>query len=191
MVQELQEGNAEWFKERINLPNEGLDIRKEITDLHAFLANCEVLFGKRKGSNGFKLDGCKDVSVVVRVQDLYIVVHQKIEITNNTIGVNFAKAVIVERRGRFKVNYAFFVAQVSGMGARWHKGKGGHVDRKGKNNSDSAIMSIRRMSAPSLINLDFPIMDVEEAIVEVYLDEKKSSQIPKKVNLVQLLDVKD
>jgi hypothetical protein len=104
MVQELQEGNSKWFKEKIGLPNEGLDIGKEITDLHASLANYEVLFGKKKGSNGFKLDGCKDVSVVARVLDLYRVVHQKIEITNNTIGVNFAKAVIVERRGRFKVN---------------------------------------------------------------------------------------
>jgi hypothetical protein len=67
MVQELQEGNAEWFKEKIGLPNESLDIRKGITDLHASLVDCEVLFGKRKGFNRFKLDGCKDVSVVVRV----------------------------------------------------------------------------------------------------------------------------
>jgi hypothetical protein len=34
-------------------------------------------------------------------------------------------------------------------------------------------------------------MDVEEVIVEVYLDEKNNSQIPKRVNLVQLLDVKE
>jgi hypothetical protein len=67
MVQELQEGSVEWFKEKSGLPNEGLDIKKEITDLHAFLADCVVLFGKRKGSNGFKLAGCQDVNVVVRV----------------------------------------------------------------------------------------------------------------------------
>ncbi len=143
--------------------------------MHASLANCEVLFGKKKGSNGFKLDGCKDVSVVARVLDLYRVVHQKIKITNNTIGVNFVKAVIVERRGRFKVNWALFAAQVSSMGARWHKGKGGHVDRKGKNNFDFATMSIKGMSTPSLINLDSPIMDVEEVTVEVYLDEENNS----------------
>jgi hypothetical protein len=67
MVQKLQEGSAEWFKENIGLPNEGLDIRKKINDLHAFLVDCEVLFGKKKGSNGFKLDGCHDGSVVARV----------------------------------------------------------------------------------------------------------------------------
>jgi hypothetical protein len=37
MVQELQEGNIEWFKEKNGLPNEGLDIKKEKTDLHASL----------------------------------------------------------------------------------------------------------------------------------------------------------
>ncbi len=67
MVQELQEGNTEWFKEKNGLPNENLDIKKEKIDLHASLVDCEVLLGKRKGSNGFKLDGCKDVSVVARV----------------------------------------------------------------------------------------------------------------------------
>ncbi len=63
----MQEGNAKWFKEKIGLVNEGLDIKKEITYLHASLADCEVMFGKRKGSNGFKLDVCKDVNVVARV----------------------------------------------------------------------------------------------------------------------------
>jgi hypothetical protein len=61
------------------------------------------------------------------------------------------------------------------MGARYHKGKGGHVDRKGKNNFDFATMSIKGMSTPSLINLDSPIMDVEEVTVEVYLDEENNS----------------
>jgi hypothetical protein len=63
----LHEGNVEWFKKKIGLPNEGLDIRKEIIDLHASLVDCEVLFGKKKGFNGFKLDGCKDFNVVARI----------------------------------------------------------------------------------------------------------------------------
>jgi hypothetical protein len=67
---------------------------------------------------------------------LYTIVYQKIEITNNTIGVNFAKAIIVERRRRFKINWALFAAQVSNMGAKGHKGKGGHVNRKSKKNFD-------------------------------------------------------
>jgi hypothetical protein len=67
MVQELQEGSVEWFKEKISLCNEGLDIRKEIIDLHASLVDSEVMFGKKKGFDGFKLDGCKDVNVVAIV----------------------------------------------------------------------------------------------------------------------------
>jgi hypothetical protein len=43
---------------------------------------------------------------------------------------------------------------VSGIGARGHKGKGGHVNKKGKKNFDYAIMFIGRMSTPSLINMD-------------------------------------
>jgi hypothetical protein len=104
MVQELHESSVKWFKEKINLPNEGLDIKKEKIDLHASMVDCEVMFGKKKGSNGFKLDGCKDVDVVARIQKLYTTIYQKTKITNNTIGVSFPKAVIVEKRGRFKVN---------------------------------------------------------------------------------------
>jgi hypothetical protein len=67
---------------------------------------------------------------------LYTIVYQKIEIINNTIRVSFAKAITIERRGRFKINCAFFVAQVSSMGVIGHKSKGGHVDKKGKKNSN-------------------------------------------------------
>jgi hypothetical protein len=40
--------------------DEGLDIRKELNDNHAFAKDCEVLFSERKGSNGFKFDSCND-----------------------------------------------------------------------------------------------------------------------------------
>jgi hypothetical protein len=55
------------------------------------VADHEAIFGKRKGSNGFKLDICCDPDVVARVQELYEVVYQKKEITNGTIGVTFAR----------------------------------------------------------------------------------------------------
>ncbi len=114
---------------------------------------------------------------------MYTIVYQKIEITNNTIGVSFVKAIIVERRGRFKINWALFVAQVSSMGAKGHKGKGGHVNRKGKKNFDCCLFT-RRMFAPSLINLDSLIMDEKEVTTKVYLDEKNNPHILKRVNLV-------
>ncbi len=122
---------------------------------------------------------------------MYTIVYKEIKIANNTIGVSFATIVIVDRRGRFKVNWVFFVAQMLGMGIRGHKGKGGHVDKKGKKNYDFAIMSIGKMSAPFLINLDFPIMDEEEVTSKDYLDEDNSSQTLKKIKLVQLLDMKE
>ncbi len=121
---------------------------------------------------------------------MYIVVYHKIEITNNTIGVSFAKAIIVEKRGRFKINWALFAAQVSNMGGRRHKGKGGHVDRKGKKNFDCHLFT-RRMFTPSLINLDSLITDEKEVTTKVYLNEKNNPHILKRVNLVQLLDVKE
>jgi len=38
------------------------------------------------------------------VEELYVVVYQKSNIINNTIGLSFARAVLVERKGKFKVN---------------------------------------------------------------------------------------
>jgi hypothetical protein len=38
------------------------------------VVDCEAIFGKRKGSNGFKLDICCDPDVVARIQELYGVV---------------------------------------------------------------------------------------------------------------------
>jgi hypothetical protein len=67
MVKELLEGTIKWFKAKMGLYDHGLDIKKEITDDHAYMEEYEAMFGKRKGSNGFKYDVCKDLNVVVRV----------------------------------------------------------------------------------------------------------------------------
>jgi hypothetical protein len=71
----------------------------------------------------------------------------------------------------FKVNWAFFVAQVSGMGARGHKGKGGHVDSKGKKNSDCHYVC-RKDIYTILINLDSLVMNEKEVITKTNLNEK-------------------
>jgi hypothetical protein len=37
--------------------------------------------------------------------------------------VSFARVVLVERKGKFKVNWVHFVVEVKGIEARGHKGK--------------------------------------------------------------------
>jgi hypothetical protein len=37
--------------------------------------------------------------------------------------VSFARVVLIERKGKFKVNLAHFVAEVKGIETRGHKGK--------------------------------------------------------------------
>jgi hypothetical protein len=101
----------------------GLNIRKELIDSHAFVAECEAMFGKTKGNNGFRYDNCVEPSLVARMEELYVIVYQKLDIINNTIGVSFARAVLAERKGKFKVNWAHFVAQVKGIVAKVHNGK--------------------------------------------------------------------
>jgi hypothetical protein len=103
-MKELIKGNVEWFKVKIGMCDHGLNIRKELTDSHASIAKCEAMFGKRKGNNGFRYDICVEPSLVARVEELYVVVYQKSNITNNTIGMSFARVVLVERKGKFKVN---------------------------------------------------------------------------------------
>jgi len=66
--------------------------------------------------------GLVEPTFVVRVEELYVVYH-KSSITNNTIGVSFAKVVIVERKGKFKVKWVHFVAEIKGIEERGHKGK--------------------------------------------------------------------
>jgi hypothetical protein len=101
----------------------GLNIREELTDSHASIVKCEAMFGKRKGNNGFIYDNCVEPSLVAKMEKLYVVVYQKANITNNTIGVSFARVVFVERKGKFKVSLARFVVEVKGIEARRHKGK--------------------------------------------------------------------
>ncbi len=35
---------------------------------------------------------------MTRMEKLYVIIYQKLDITNNTIGVNFAKAVLVDKK---------------------------------------------------------------------------------------------
>jgi hypothetical protein len=66
---------------------------------------------------------------------LYIFVYQKTKITNNIIQVNLLKQSLLKGKRGSKLT-RFFAGQVSSMGIRGHKGKGGHVDKKGKKNYD-------------------------------------------------------
>jgi len=100
----------------------GLNIKKELVDSHASIVECEAMFGKRKGNNGFRYDNCVELTLVVRVEKLYVV-YQKSNITNNTIRGSFARVVLVERKGKIKVNWVHFVAKVKGIEARGHKGR--------------------------------------------------------------------
>jgi hypothetical protein len=55
------------FQSKLGLCGEGVDIRKELHDSHASLSDCEVLWGKRKSSNGWKYDSCNDPEMVARI----------------------------------------------------------------------------------------------------------------------------
>jgi len=74
------------------------------------------------GNNGFRYDNFVEPTLVAKVEELYVVVYQKSNI-NNTIGMSFAKVVLVEKKGKFKVNWVHFVAEIKGIEARGHKGK--------------------------------------------------------------------
>jgi len=103
-MEELIEGNAKWFKVKMDMCDHGLNIRKELTDSHECIVECEAMFGKREGNNGFRYDNCVEPTLVARMEELYVVIYHKSNITNNIIGVSFAKVVLVERKGKFKVN---------------------------------------------------------------------------------------
>jgi hypothetical protein len=122
-MKELIEGSAKWFKIKMGLCDHGLNIKKELTNSHASIIECEAMFGKRTCNNGFRYDNCVEPTLVARVEELCVVVYKKSNITNNTIGVSFAKVVFVERKGKFKVNWVHFVVEVKGIEARGHKGK--------------------------------------------------------------------
>jgi hypothetical protein len=48
-----------------------------------------MLWGNKRGHNGFKYESCGDVRLIVKIQQLHPLVYQKIKITNNSIVVIF------------------------------------------------------------------------------------------------------
>lgn len=107
MVHEVAEGNATWFESSFGLHNGGLDIRKELDDIHASLQDCELLWGKKKWDNGFRYKICNDTKLILRIQEIYPLVHQKPKITNNFISLSFVHGILVEKN-KWKVNWARF-----------------------------------------------------------------------------------
>jgi hypothetical protein len=69
------------------------------------------MWGKRKKHNDFKYEICTNLEINVRVLELYPLVHQKQETTNNNIALSFTKALLIERN-KIKVNWAHFVEHV-------------------------------------------------------------------------------
>jgi hypothetical protein len=62
---------VEWFKSKIGLSVEGLDIKRELNESHLSMQECECLWGRRKLKNGFKVSS-KKTSLVVKVRNLFI-----------------------------------------------------------------------------------------------------------------------
>jgi hypothetical protein len=94
----LLEGNLEMSKKiKEGLCVEGLDIKKDLTNEHVSLVDCEIVWGK-KSSYGFKVDKCNDVNLISKVLKLYPIVYQGYKITNNTIGLSFANGLLVGKK---------------------------------------------------------------------------------------------
>jgi hypothetical protein len=72
-MKELIEGSGKWFKVKMGMCDHELNIRKELIDSHASIAECEAMFGKKKGNNMFRYDNCVEPSLVARVEELYVV----------------------------------------------------------------------------------------------------------------------
>ncbi len=70
-MQEVDEWFVEWFKSKIGLSIEGLDIRKDLNDSRVSMEECECLLGPRKSKNGFKVTNCIELSVVAKIQELW------------------------------------------------------------------------------------------------------------------------
>jgi hypothetical protein len=66
-IQEVMEGIVEWFEAKYGLCNDRLDIRKKLEDFHASIADCEMLWVKKRGHNGFKYESCGDVRLITRI----------------------------------------------------------------------------------------------------------------------------
>jgi hypothetical protein len=103
MGKENGEGTVQWFTTKLGLCNEGIDIHKKLDDIHATFAKCEVMWGKIKCHDRFKYETCTNLKIIVRILELYLLIYQKQEITNNNIALSFAKALFVERK-KIKVN---------------------------------------------------------------------------------------
>ncbi len=68
MAHEAAQESATWFESSFGLHNGGLDIMKELDDTHVSLQDCELLWGKKKGNNGFKYKSCNDTALIGRIQ---------------------------------------------------------------------------------------------------------------------------
>jgi hypothetical protein len=44
-----------------------VDIRKKLEDFHASIADCGILWGKKRGHNGFKYESCGDVRLITKI----------------------------------------------------------------------------------------------------------------------------
>jgi hypothetical protein len=95
---------------------------KELDDTHDSVQDYELLGGKKKGNNGFNYETRNDTKLIGRIQKLYPLVYQKLEIIKKIISLNFAYGILVERK-KWKVNWAQFLEQVSSMGPKGHKPK--------------------------------------------------------------------
>jgi hypothetical protein len=135
---------------------------------------------REKGNNGFRYDNCVESSLVAGVEELYVVYH-KSNITNNTIGVSSARVVLVERKGKFKVNLARFIVEVKGVEARGHKGQGGCKELGQKNGKCYYCNCITYISN----QLRPPIAKAEEVNI-LTLSDKQSPCTPKTNSLSQL-----
>jgi hypothetical protein len=58
MVQKANEGYIKWFKIKVGLYNEVLDIKMELNESHVSMKECECLWGPKTSKNGFKLISC-------------------------------------------------------------------------------------------------------------------------------------
>jgi hypothetical protein len=47
LAEELAKGSVEWFKSKIGLFVEGLDIKRELNESHVSMEECECLWGMR------------------------------------------------------------------------------------------------------------------------------------------------
>lgn len=76
--------------------------------------------GSKQSKNGFKLCHSNDITIDIKIHELWPIVYQKTNIANNSISLTFAKGILAENKGH-KVNWARYVAQAQNMGGKSHK----------------------------------------------------------------------